>query len=261
MVRHIPRIRSGDEWVTPFDEDDSWHPPIPASDDELWRYRSLDRYTSILDEGSLWFARADTFGDPFEGSLPEPAFNKWKREFDHLDLNYQHIYKLLQQLTFLNCWHGNTSESVAMWDLFTEGNNGVTIVTSINRLKESLQIEDKEYIMGCVNYIDYSVDDFNIGSTVTPYFHKREGYQHEREFRILHRTSDETLDGGISPDDLGDYIDPGKPVSICVEDLIEEVRINPRSDDGFCRQVREKTRERGYNFPVQKSRLTGKPIF
>jgi hypothetical protein len=39
----------------------------PQPDANLWRYMDLSKYVSMLATGSLWFARMDLLGDPYEG--------------------------------------------------------------------------------------------------------------------------------------------------------------------------------------------------
>lgn len=261
MVYFPLRIFSDNEWIDIFDEDDNWKPPTPASNARIWRYRSLDRYVTLLDESSLWFSRADEFDDQYEGSLPEATFVRWIQKLRQLGLNYQEIYRYLQQLTYLNCWHENTSESFAMWDLYLEDGQGIAIISTPERLNKALQINHKEYVAGDINYIDYLNDDFNINSSVTPFFHKRESFRHEREYRILHRTKKETPEGGISPNKMGDYYSKGISIPVDLEELIEEVRISPEAEDGLQQKIENETRDRGFEFPINPSELTGEAIF
>jgi hypothetical protein len=46
------------------------HPDFPAGslDATIWRYIDFTKLVSILNSRSLFFARADQFDDPFEGS-------------------------------------------------------------------------------------------------------------------------------------------------------------------------------------------------
>ena len=43
----------------------------PPADAVLWRYMSFTKFVSLLTKKSLFFARADKLGDPFEGSLSQ----------------------------------------------------------------------------------------------------------------------------------------------------------------------------------------------
>ena len=46
-----------------------FHNPPPA-DTILWRYMDFTKFVSLLEKRSLFFARADKLGDPFEGATP-----------------------------------------------------------------------------------------------------------------------------------------------------------------------------------------------
>ena len=41
----------------------------PKDDAVLWRYMDFTKFVDLLDKRALWFARVDTFKDPFECSL------------------------------------------------------------------------------------------------------------------------------------------------------------------------------------------------
>ncbi|MFN8224152.1 MAG: hypothetical protein U0R50_13000 [Gaiellales bacterium] len=54
---------------------DATHPVFnaPPDDTVVWRYIDLAKLISLLDHRALYFARADTLGDPHEGALPAPT--------------------------------------------------------------------------------------------------------------------------------------------------------------------------------------------
>lgn len=43
----------------------------PPKDAILWRYMDFVKFISLLETNTLFFARADKLGDPFEGSFPK----------------------------------------------------------------------------------------------------------------------------------------------------------------------------------------------
>ena len=47
-----------------------FHNPSPA-DAILWRYMDFTKFVSLLETRTLFLARADKLGDPFEGSVPK----------------------------------------------------------------------------------------------------------------------------------------------------------------------------------------------
>jgi len=100
----------------------------------LWRYVDLPKFLSMLSSGTVFFARADLLGDPFEGSWPRP--NVEGREFrykailppdaDAVDVAKakSNFTKKWREVTFVSCWHLSPYESVAMWQLYTARNAG-----------------------------------------------------------------------------------------------------------------------------------------
>src|ERR1700730_7601931 len=50
----------------------SEHPSFthPSNQTRLWRYMDLSKFVALIQTAKLHFARADTLGDPFEGSVP-----------------------------------------------------------------------------------------------------------------------------------------------------------------------------------------------
>lgn len=89
----------------------------------IWRYMDFTKFVAMLETRSLFFARADKLGDPFEGSFSRgnallrpiiykelyekvPAEMLAKMQADRADLA-----KWQRQWTFINCWHINSEES------------------------------------------------------------------------------------------------------------------------------------------------------
>jgi hypothetical protein len=79
-----------------------------------------------------------------------------------------------------------------MWDLYLRDGKGIAIRTTISRLKQALQpyriqpdygIED--FWIGAVRYIDYRTQALRGDGFYGPFFHKRQSFAHEREFRVL----------------------------------------------------------------------------
>ena len=46
-------------------------PDDPTSN--VWRYMDFTKYAAMLESSSLYFARIDKLGDPFEGSMTVPS--------------------------------------------------------------------------------------------------------------------------------------------------------------------------------------------
>jgi hypothetical protein len=52
------------------------HPDFdtPKGNQIIWRYMNLKKIRSLLKDKAIWFARLDSFEDPFEGSFPKSVF-------------------------------------------------------------------------------------------------------------------------------------------------------------------------------------------
>src|SRR5450759_1000989 len=101
---------------------------LPELSTVLWRYLDLPKLVSLLEHQSLWFARLDTLGDPYEGVPPKPLIDDMWRLSDDLPETERlhrtdvashntHFFSTTPKLLFVSCWHANPVESAAMWRL------------------------------------------------------------------------------------------------------------------------------------------------
>lgn len=259
MTRGKPHVRKDDEWV-PLMDSDNWNPPQPQSNEKIWRYRSLGQYVTLLDREKLWFTRADQFDDPYEGSVPEPNIHDRHSKYADkgIQSSIENVYRSLRYLTYLNCWHMNDHESDAMWQLYADG-QGVAIISTPAKLKNALNAEKLEF--GEVSYIDYSTERIPEESTIAPFYYKRAGFKHEREYRVLHRDPEKFPDSGVPIVELGEYQDTGTPFSVEIDTLIEKVLVAPTAPDWLQSTVKSVTDQYGYDFGVEPSRMGGEPKF
>src|SRR6266496_3905331 len=88
----------------------------------IWRYMDFTKFVSMLENGGLFFSRADKLGDPFEGSYSRG--NEAMRPIMYGDLTKKSAAFMAQwsrsmrEWTMINCWHMNEHESAAMWKLY-----------------------------------------------------------------------------------------------------------------------------------------------
>ena len=103
----------------------SRHPPDDAI---LWRYMDFPKFVSFLESSSLFFARADQLGDPFEGSYSQVNFNtlteKYPAEVAEGLRKAMPGLARLRTNHFVNCWHWNDNESDAMRKIYSEKKRG-----------------------------------------------------------------------------------------------------------------------------------------
>ena len=129
-------------------------------DTVIWRYMPLNRLESLLDTSSIFFAKVTTYDDdPFEGNynkISEDHHIKWQltdlpgetietigeiekeKVLNNLKTSL-YLAKKEREQVLVNCWHMNNYESVAMWKLYSNYENGITIRTTFGKLKESFK--------------------------------------------------------------------------------------------------------------------------
>jgi hypothetical protein len=174
----------------------------PADDGmRVWRYLTFAKLMSTLQTGSLFFVRTDRLGDPYEGSLSAPMWERLQREAPD-PLQWARLRDRFLPLTHVNCWHGGEHESEAMWRIYATNDSGVAIRSTYSTLRESISY--LEMHIGLVQYSDYQREEFEVRNFWHAVMHKRKAYEYEREVRLitaLHptRVTQQIVDaGGIS---------------------------------------------------------------
>jgi hypothetical protein len=181
-------------------------------DTALLRYMSFAKLVAMLSRNALHLCRLDALGDKdrFEGSLPrgqrKRIINDIMRELDatpppallaarkrlrdaksaiewHAAAQVRAYTLALRRSAYVSCW-SQGPESEAMWRLYCEGNEGVAMVTTYGKLRASLQ--DPNLLITPVRYIDYRRDRLPGREYFQQLIHKRIGFVHEREVRVIY---------------------------------------------------------------------------
>ncbi len=246
----------------------------------LWRYISFDKYESLLRDNALFFCRADKFSDPYECSLPkkEVEFRASIAKFEmdnelrgvtgvfdsvkaqkHSDA-YAKVHQDVRRATTVNCWHVNENESDAMWSLYLKDNEGVAIKTNLSRLSNALNASKINIYGSKVRYINYDTAIFHhptefpykYYSTLTPLFHKKIEFLHEKEFRLFNWDGDREKEGywGTQSEHKGELI----PTDVL--SLVETVVFHPKADDSTKSKYRELAEKYGFKFSFETSSLS-----
>lgn len=194
--------------------------PAPSRSSALWRYMSLAKFLSLLQEKALYLCNLELMAraDPFEGTLPSSRFRhrQWKdmddapqdikgrlagflpRGVTDLRVGFENLKDLAElrirqayahrRSYFVNCWHLNDFESSAMWDIYSRRDEGIAIVSTEERLEAALALCPYNIFAGCVRYDDYSSDKFVMeeGNGFTPVLYKRISFAYENEYRLLY---------------------------------------------------------------------------
>lgn len=242
-------------------------------DTPLWRYMSLDKLISLLEGNNLFFTPLESYqnSDPFEGYMPKVVFEAYSKAFgsevkelenaqeqlkvkvgnnqamlnelskiksvtpDFRELIKQ-TYKTVTKGITVNCWHANSSESEAMWKLYSDNGKGIAIKTSISSLVNSIEKFDQDLLIqiGAVKYLDFNDDkicpkDCVTDGEMSPLL-KRSSFSHENEVRLF------TIPK-IDPSNVNNFKAKPEFVQALAMDLIEGIYISPFAGEPFVSSI------------------------
>jgi hypothetical protein len=219
----------------------------------LWRYLDFAKLISMFHTRSLWLARADTFKDRHEGRFPdemrkltEEAYESFPPDDPSPVKDADDFQDYLVRNTFINCWHKNDDESLAMWEIYGRNTEAVAIQTTVARIRasvdclnlrgHSLQLRPVTYknpedVKGVLRYEDC-------------FFRKRSHFDFEKEVRIALDTyfpkspTKNTPFGYQFPCDLNT--------------LVESIYVHPDSDDWVIDAARSVAKCYSVHVPVER---------
>jgi len=216
----------------------------PDTDVIVWKYLDLSKFLDLLLCRQLFMARSDKFEDQYEGTFSEPTFEELKRMSEH-NPNFLKSYQKLRENVVVSSWHINEYESYAMWQIFTQNNEGLAIQSTVKRLEEALEPEKKyEQHIGAVKYIDYKKEYIPFDDKFFPFLFKRKSFQYEREVRIISNLSEHKLS-----------INDGLKINVDINKLIERIYIHPKSENWYKNLVIQLMQQLGFDFLIEKSDL------
>ena len=254
-----------------YKEHEAFAPPPP--DAVLWRYMDFTKFVSLLEKQALFFARADKLkDDPFEGAWPNLSRERLQKFFEELNNPNRDqllqtsltFIKVLPRFTLINCWHESPHESAAMWKLYATDDNGIAIKTDFDSFKRSLTCSESIYV-GRISYVDYENHFIPENNLFSPFLHKRQSFEHEREVRAI--TVEFPLKAGTDNppcfeiDDSQDICDVGIYYEVDLSLLIQEVIVAPYAPDWLIELVQSVATRYDLKAPVIKSRLGDPPTW
>lgn len=231
----------------------------------IWRYMNFTKFVYLLDTGCLYFRRSDKLEDRFEGSTPKPNFYfQGERHSDFI--------KQFRRYVAINCWHINTRESAAMWQLYGKGKSGIAIQSTYERLMESFSEVEEKPEVGQIQYIDFQTDfslivnqsEFLTGRNhYYQFMYKRKSFKHENELRaLICRPPPSTAEARLDLSE--DLILDGIPVKVAIKTLIEKIFIHPDAPLWLIELVKSIAKKYDIHdaeIPVKQSSLAGDPIY
>ena len=210
----------------------------------VWKYLDLSKFLDLLLSRKLFMSRSDKFEDQYEGTFSEPTYEEIKK----LSVNnpeFLNYYKSHREKVVISSWHINEYESFAMWQIFTQNSEGLSIQSTIGRLQKAMDVEkDFNQYIGEVNYIDYKKEYIPFDDMFFPFLFKRKSFQYEREVRII---------ADLSEHDI--KINDGLKIEVDIDQLIEKIYIHPKSENWYKKLVIELVDKLGFDFEIEKSDL------
>ncbi|HUS46591.1 MAG TPA: hypothetical protein VM098_00615 [Phycisphaerae bacterium] len=225
-----------------------------AEEAKLWRYMDFVKFVAMLESGSLFFARADLFEDPWEGSWY--ALECYAKPFGGFDIRKVMRAVLARDAEAektrhaVSCWHLSEVESAALWRLYAQSQGGIAIQTTFARVKESLADYREAVFIGKVKYIDYDRDQIKGSNAFLPLLHKRRSFEHEREVRAITLCC-------LAPKEFASR--QGISVPVVLDKLIETVHVCPWSPEWVGELTKRVVQRYGLKTPVQQSKLLDRP--
>jgi len=155
-----------------------------------------------------------------------------------------------RQRLYVNCWHMNEHESLAMWKLYTSMNDSICVQSTYRRLWDCLPT--KGIHVGTVTYIDYDLERFEDGNVFNPIMHKRKSFSHEREVRAV------AWEAPTGPNLEGDT--PScKIIPVDIRGLIEGVYVAPDCSPLLVEVVQGLLEAAGLKLDVKQSGVNAPP--
>lgn len=238
---------------------------------KIWRYVDLPKLIDLLETGSLHFARAETLGDPFEGTITrlnvvatEQLIQEItaKVDVEQTSEELRQLFKqgslIGRQTIYINCWHGGETESAAMWRLYGTGAGSIVLQSTYKKLANALP--DEAY-MGMVQYKDYSsLDDWIPGRNIFyPFIHKRKEFEYEKEVRAFIWNA---LDSrGKYTLRLVDNRPDGIKTEIDIDEVVETIRVQPTTPPWIKSAIERLLERYGWGVKVMPSQIDLKPMY
>ena len=217
------------------------------------------KFVSLLDMNALYFTRSDKFDDKFEGAIPKLTVKARAVEVSGLEaLLAEEVLKVMSQGSrkvrewiFVNCWHINSIESVAMWKQYGQGNKGIAIRSTMARLRNSLLTSEYDMQIGMVNYIDYDRDSIPDGNVFHAIYCKRRSFEHEHELRVAF----------LKPSETSSDLQPGLNIPCDLDILIDEIYVSPESPNWYKALVNSIVQKYGLSREAKQSNLDEDPLY
>lgn len=162
-----------------------------TNDFAVARYLSLSKLKSLFEKKYFYVPNIKCMDDKNERKIPEGFFNR----FSDLESvkSYKEVDNVLDRTfqSYVSCWTKSQPENYALWKIYCRENDGVCIVTTINKLRR--YFKQNSFVCFEVEYIDFNKNGANIPWTQTKNYSwirskekfKILPYKYEEEIRFV----------------------------------------------------------------------------
>jgi len=241
----------------------------------------LTKFVWMLHRRALYLSRASAMNDPYEGyytqkmapseeseerfvrmmlsrrthpPLDEQTTVNELRSFYRRFLNKDGL-KVTTDVFYVSCWHMNEEESSAMWKLYTSHGDSVCVKSTYNQLSQELP---EHCYLGCINYIDFQAEIFDVYDFLNFVVHKRKSFEHERELRAVINIGEAT-NRGLSYTLINDSNAVVVPINL--SRVVNEVYVSPDAKPPFLEVVQQLISKYDLDVPVKQSEVNAPPAY
>ncbi len=243
----------------------------PHKDTVLVKYLDLTKFLSLLYKQSLFFCRLDKLEDQFEGTTAKKNY-QWRIEswkaFRRLGLSQTPLTdeeilikveeqyefeKKLKAINCVSCWNKKSSESAALWKIYSDFGKGIVIKSSVKNIENALKVCSEQIRISEIKYIDYDNDLMPDGNLTFPIIHKNDAYSYEDEVRLIYEIIPEF---GWVYDWTKEENQNGKYIQVDLNLLIDEIVIGPFSPSWLHEMILDLAKKYNIIKPIKKSKLS-----
>lgn len=240
-----------------------WYPEDVEEDTTIWRYMDLGKFLSLIQTSKLWFSHTSKFDDPYEGRYSKEVAEEIQRDkwgIENPSEEDSEFFIEDDADDYVSCWNRKGSQSVALWELYNKGSNGVAIKTTVGELKSAIVGLPEDEIDYQIEFgkVKYHVAGDEPRGYYAPIFTKRDIFEFEKEYRAVLTVFD-SLDR-VDIEDMKIVPDAGIGLRVELNTLINEVYISPGASS-YLEDVIERLRgDYEPDFLIEKSTVFDHPL-
>jgi hypothetical protein len=226
------------------------------TDQVLRRYLDTSKFLSLISKKKFHLCRGDKFQDKFEGAFTKSIKNAIDEAYrnSNIEYDFEKFKKELREGVYINCWHQDIDDNMAMWELYGKSKCSVAITTTVEKLNDAI-LEKKHPYYIAIKEVEYVKHWKNPNLDIKPYSnvfsYKNNAYKHEQEVRVIVDRLEENFEKNL--DEKGMYLD------INLNKLLRSIVLAPDAPDWYHELIINVTKKYDINAPIRQSKLSFGP--